>query len=194
MDKKKTKEFFIKHKGKISLAFTLILCLIIAKLITMFVFTSEIVVGRSMMPTLENGDKGISDALFFRMGDIDRFDIVIFEKGGELLVKRVIALPGETIDYNEGVLKINGEVVKEDFISDYVASNTGNFTLTIGEKEYFVMGDNRVGNNSWDSRSFGPINYSDIKSVGLLIIAKCDSVTENGGCKGLKLVWPYSVK
>lgn len=185
------KKFYIKHKAKFSFGLMLIISLLVAKLVTTFVLTSSVVIGSSMEATLSNGDKGISDAIFFKIGSLKRFDIVTIKRGDGLLVKRLIAFPGERLTYNNGVLKINDQVVEEAFISEYVAKKTGDIDKTLNSDEYFVMGDNRVGNNSFDSRSFGPIQYSQIKGRGLLIFAKCKVANEVEGCKGLKLVWPH---
>ncbi len=184
----KAKIFYNKHKSKFSFGITIIICLIIAKLITTFVFTSSLVDGDSMRPTLENGDKGLSDALFFRLTGVKRFDIVVIEVGGQLLVKRIIALPNERIQYNNGVLRINGEIIEEEFIPESYAKQTKVIDKTMLDDQYFVLGDNR--GNSADSRSFGAINKSQIKSRGLMIFSKCRS-SEGGTCSGLRLVWPY---
>ena len=194
------KEFYNKHKSKFNFAYMVIICLVVAKLITSFVFLSVMVDGNSMHSTLKNGDKGITDGLFYKISGIDRFDIVILEKENfdEKLVKRVVALPGETIRYEKGVLYINDNVVEEYFISEAVAKQTltlyGNdtFECKLGNDEYFVLGDNR--GNSTDSRYFGPVKKHQIKGVGIMLFASCKTVTDNGTCKGIKLRWPKFVK
>ena len=191
------KEFYVKHKKKFNFAYMVIICLVVAKLITSFVFLSVMVDGSSMYPTLKNGEKAITDGLFFKMGDIERFDIVIIEEKGfeDKLVKRVIGLPGETIEYIDSVLYVNGKETKESFLKDGVKTEmtyNKNFKVTLGKGEYYVLGDNR--SNSTDSRYFGPIKKSQIKGVGMMVFAGCKSVTESGACKGLKLKWPKFVK
>ena len=196
------KAFYKKHKSKFNFAYMVIICLIVAKLLTSFVFISVMVDGSSMSPTLTNGDKAITDGLFYKITGIDRFDIVIFEKKGydERLVKRVIGLPGETVRFEKGVLYINGEKVDQDFIPEELAAQTDTpyyndtFECTLKDDEYYVVGDNRVHGKSADSRYFGPIKKSQIKGVGLLKFATCKSVSESGACKGLKLIWPTTVK
>lgn len=204
-EKKETnsfKEFYSKHKSKFNFAYMVIICLVIAKLITSFVFVSVVVDGNSMNPTLQNGDKAITDGLFYKMSGIDRFDIVILEEKGydEQLVKRVIGLPGEIVRYEKGKLYINDKEIKEEFIPEDLAKQTvshkGNDTFSekLGKDEYFVVGDNRKPGKSSDSRYFGPIKKSQIKGVGMLRFATCRTVKSDGSCKGFKLIWPKTVK
>lgn len=196
----KFKEHYTKHKSTYSFIIMIVVCIIIAKLLTSFVFISVMVDGNSMYSTLKNGDKAITDGLFYKMTGIDRFDIVIIEhpKYDEKLVKRVIGLPGEHLKYSKGVLYINGEVVEENFIDEDAKLKTltpmGNdtFEFTLNDNEYYVMGDNR--GNSADSRYFGAIKKSQIKGNGILLFGSCKTVTDEGKCKGLKLRWPKKVK
>lgn len=196
------KEFYKKHKSKFNFAYMIIICLVVAKLITSFVFISVVVDGNSMNPTLKNGDKAITDGIFYKMFGIDRFDIVILEEDGydDKLVKRVIGLPGETIRYEKGVLYIDGKIVKESFIPETLSNQTstpyGNDTFEIKLKndEYYVVGDNRRSGMSVDSRYFGPIKENQIKGVGMLLFAGCKSINKNGSCDGLKFRWPKTVK
>ena len=185
-------------KGIISWTATILICLIVAKLFTTFVVRSVEVDGYSMSTTLCDGDKALTDALFYKMGEIKRFDIVIVKKEdgrfkGQELVKRVIALPGETIEYKDGVLYINGEIISEDFLSDDVKELTGKISKkTMGDDEYYVMGDNRGASS--DSRDFGFIKKSEIKGRGLLRFMVCVAKDSNNECSKRKFVWPSSVK
>jgi signal peptidase I len=166
---------------------------------------STFVDGNSMYPTLKNGDYGITYKLGFKIGSIKRFDIITFAYKEDTYIKRVIGLPGEIVEYTEGVLYIDGKVVEEDFLSEEYKMATaekkgGSFTYELGKDEYYVMGDNRkvnCGNGntycSYDSRSFGAIEYSDIKSRGLTLIGKCGSV-EDGKCYDRSFFWPKKVK
>lgn len=191
------KSFYNKHKSTFNFILMILSCLLVAKLVTTFMFLSVMVDGNSMAPTLTNGEKAITDGLFYRMSGIDRFDIVILEEDGfeDKLVKRVIGLPGETIEYIDSVLYINGEKVEEKFLPEGVKTEmryNKNFKVTLEKDEYYVLGDNRA--NSTDSRVFGPIKKSQIKGVGMMVFAGCSTVTKDGSCKGLKLKWPKVVK
>lgn len=197
MDNTEQESFYKRHKSKFNFAYMILSCLIIAKLITSFMFISVVVDGGSMEPNLTEGDKGITDGLFYKAFGIDRFDIVIVDikKYDGLLVKRVIGLPGETIEYKDSVLYVNGEVVEEDFLPKGTVTETyyGNdIKITLKDNEYYVLGDNRK--NSSDSRSFGAITKKEIKGVGMMLFASCKNVGEDGSCSGLKLRWPKKAK
>jgi signal peptidase I len=185
-------------KSIISWVVTIVICLASAKLFTTFVVSSVEVDGTSMYSTLDDGDKALTDAMFFKMGKINRFDIVIIKMNsgphkGEKLVKRVIALPGETIEYKDSTLYINGEVVEEDFLVDAAKEATGTIIkTTLGEDEYFVMGDNRGASS--DSRRFGFVEKKEIKGRGLLRFMVCTKKDSTGECIKRKFVWPSSVK
>lgn len=119
--------------------------------------------GKSMYPTLQDGEIGIVNLIKARTGNIKRFDIVVVKSDylQENIIKRVVGLPSETVEYNGTKLYINGEVVDEPFISDVYTADCS--AVTLGEDEYFCVGDNRT--NSIDSRVIGTIKSSEIKSV-----------------------------
>lgn len=123
-----------------------------------YIATPVLVDGSSMSPTL-------SDKQFLILNrstkKLNRNDIVVFEHDNSKLIKRIIALPGETIEYKDGILYINDRKYDDKF-----ASITENFDLTnfgiqkLPENSYFLLGDNR--NNSIDSRIIGPVNIEKI--------------------------------
>ena len=141
----------------------LITSLLIVFICFKFIFISAEVVGTSMYPTLQDGDRGFS-FIISRNIEIKRFDICVIDsnKASELLVKRVIGLPNEKIEYKDNKLYINGEYIKEDFLSEDVYTN--DFSYVLGEDEYFCLGDNREV--SRDSRSYGSFIKEEIKSTG----------------------------
>ena len=136
-------------------------------LLITFVGQRTSVSGSSMEPTLSNNDQLILDKISYRFSEPKRFDIIVFPfqyKENTYYVKRVIGLTGETVQIDlEGNIYINGEILEEDYGKEKI-----NFPglavepITLGDDEYFVMGDNR--NNSSDSRdpSVGNIRRSNI--------------------------------
>ena len=138
-----------------------VLIILVIVLIRCFIVTPVRVDGNSMSPTLKNGE-----ILLLKKFDksIERFDIVVIKHNNDRLIKRVIGLPGEYIEYKENKLFVNGKFVKENFRHE----TTDNFELVelIGEymkipkDKYLVLGDNRI--NSLDSRYIGLIDKKKI--------------------------------
>lgn len=123
--------------------------------------------GHSMDNTLFDGAYGYS--VLFKDGDaLERGEIVVVsvesDDGSKYIVKRVIGLPGETLTCNNGKVYIDGVELKED----YTLGNTENVNITLGEDEYFVLGDNRE--HSSDSRVYGAITTDQVLSKHLFII------------------------
>lgn len=138
--------------------------ILVVVLIKTFVVSPIRVNGASMDPTLNDKDIMLLDEISYRFSDIERFDIVVVKEEDEYLVKRVIGLPGETVEYKNDKLYIDGKYVKEDFKH----KETFDFSTTLGKDEYFIMGDNRT--NSTDSRVFGPISRDKIMGKTSLTI------------------------
>ena len=124
----------------------------------------NLVIGRfrieqvSMQPTLHEGEYVIVDKVSYLLHPPDRGDIIVFKHPGEDLIKRVIGLPGDTIEIRGGRVYINGSVLNEPYIKEPILSTLSAQKIEAGR--YFEMGDNR--NNSSDSRAFGPIPAGDI--------------------------------
>ena len=127
-------------------------------LIRTFLFTPIRVDGPSMNPTLKNKDIMILN----KIAKVDRYDIVVIKSKriDDVLIKRVIALPGETLEVNNGVIYINGKKIKDKY-GYGKTSDVGKMKIPDGE--YFVMGDNRTV--SADSRLFGTFRKEEIKGT-----------------------------
>lgn len=135
-----------------------VIIVIVVLLIRTFLFTPALVDGDSMVDTLHDGEFIIINKLIYRIGQIERFDIVVVENeiDNDKIIKRVIGLPNEKIKYENNKLYINDELI----ISDFDFPDTGDFEVTTKKDEYFVLGDNR--GISKDSRLLGNFNKKDI--------------------------------
>ena len=124
-----------------------------------FLMERVIVDGPSMESTLQDGDNILVEKVSRYFGALDRFDIIVFypdeeakESNGRYYIKRIIGLPGETVRIDGEVIYINGEPLEESFGSTSMgAPGAAKNEITLGEDEYFVLGDNRA--ISKDSRS-----------------------------------------
>lgn len=141
--------------------------LLVTYLVITFVGQRTVVNGSSMEATLQHGDNLIVDKISYRFSDPKRFDIIVFPfqyEEGTYYIKRIIGMPGETVQIDEdGVIYINGEVLHESYGLEVIQDpGRAIMPITLGEDEYFVMGDNR--NNSTDSRTdlVGNIKRSDL--------------------------------
>ncbi len=154
-------------KEILSTSIYLLCVLLVTYLIINYVGQRTEVQGSSMEPTLQNADNLIVDKITYRFNDPKRFDIIVFPFQYEedtYYIKRIIGLPGETVRIDlEGIIYINGEELKEGYGREII-QDPGRAVeeITLGEDEYFVMGDNR--NNSTDSRNelVGNIHKDDI--------------------------------
>ena len=142
----------------LSWVFYLVFVVALTYVIITFVGQRTVVDGRSMNPTLNDGDNLIVEKLSYRFSDPKRFDVIVFPPQGapnEHYIKRIIGLPGETVRIDEeGTIYINGEVLEEDAEYGFeTIQDPGRAIeeITLAEDEYFVLGDNR--NNSTDSRT-----------------------------------------
>ncbi len=148
----KQKNFKYYFNEYISYIIVIILVLLFKK----FVVSPIKVNGSSMFKTLHDGDIMILNIIGYRFSDVERFDIVVVDEGDEYLIKRVIGLPGETIEYKDNQLYVNGKKVKENYGSE----KTDDFKVKVSKDSYFVLGDNRT--NSLDSRYFGAFKRKKI--------------------------------
>lgn len=146
--------------------------IIVVILIRTFIFTPIKVEQNSMNPTLNSNDIMILNKIGYKIGGLKRFDIVVIKHNGDYLIKRVIGLPNETIEYKDNKLYIDGKEIKEDFNKKI----TEDFKLdkSISNNNYFLMGDNR--GNSVDSRIFGTVNEKDILGKTRLVLFPIDKI------------------
>jgi len=146
-------------------AFKYVIVIVVVFLLFIFVVGLQQVVGPSMNPTLNEGDIMIVNKLTYHLKDIGRNDIVVIMQDEKYMVKRVVGVPGETIEYKNNHIFVNGVEFEETFI-DLDKVHTNDFSIkdlgydTIPEGKYLVLGDNRE--NSLDSRDYGLVDRKEI--------------------------------
>ncbi|MEL7209842.1 MAG: signal peptidase I [Actinomycetota bacterium] len=139
--------------------------LAVALVIQAFLVQAFYIPSGSMEPTLNVGDRVLVNKLSYDLHDVNRGDLVVFERPdgaqGDIkdLIKRVIALPGETVEIRGGTVLVDGRVLEEPYLAD--GEVLADFAaVDVPEGTVFVMGDNRDDSN--DSRKFGPIDQDNI--------------------------------
>ena len=157
--KKKKKEKKKVNTGRELLSWALYLggAVVAAMLIKAFLFQLIEVKGTSMLETLQNGDRLYVSILTSRINGYDRGDVVIcvYPGADHDCVKRVVAIPGDTVKVEAGTLYVNGEAVQEDYLT-YRAGYTTQ-EITLGEGEYYVLGDNRPVSHDSHSSDVGVV-------------------------------------
>ena len=141
---------------------TILPALLIALLINVFVGQATRVEGQSMEPNLYSEQRLVVEKLSYRFHGPQRFDIVVLKmpsQGEELLIKRVIGLPGETVEILDGQVYVDGNLLEEPF-TDQSTHPGRNGQVTVPPLHIYVMGDNRDRSN--DSRSFGPVPIDNV--------------------------------
>jgi signal peptidase I len=114
--------------------------------------------GASMEPSFHPNEYLIIDEISYRLSDPKRGDVVVFRyprDPKQFYIKRMIGLPGETIRIVNGNVFVNDAKLAEEYLSDLYLSKDTKEELTLGQNEYYLLGDNRA--NSLDSRVFGPV-------------------------------------
>lgn len=168
--KKKIVRFFL------DLLETLAISLAIFLVVYIFFVQPHRVDGSSMYPNLKDGEYLLSDKISYRFNEPARGEVVIFHAPRAAcytfsecdFIKRIIGLPGETVELREGVFYINDEPLAEPYLGEEVKTSANGINdalapgkvIVLAEDEYIVVGDNR--GDSSDSRSWGPIKKSAI--------------------------------
>lgn len=147
---------------------TFLIVILIGILLTVFVIQKNIVQGSSMVPTLQSGDQifveKISKYISLKRGDIVTVEHTDPTHPEVLLIKRIVGLPGETVEIKDGHVYINQQLLAENYLDGSVETNIdpqyGQAQVTLGKDQYFILGDNRPV--SKDSRHIGPITKDQI--------------------------------
>ena len=141
----------------------------LAFLIHTFIFQPVRVEGPSMSYTLLDDEYMIVTKYDYWLGEPERFDVVICRypgRGRTNFVKRLVGLPGDTVSMLNGTLYVNGEAVDEPYITNH--ANYDMEAVTLGENEYFVLGDNRSSSN--DSHLVGTLSRDQIRGHVRLVV------------------------
>ncbi len=148
--------------------------LLVALVIRAFFLAAFYIPSESMVPTLVKGDRVLVNKLSYKLHDVHRGDVVVFERppnepdnGIKDLIKRVIALPGETLEVRDCKVLINGTALNEPYVKEWNRTCASPPKL-VGDNEVFVMGDNR--DDSQDSRFFGPISQDLIVGRAFVVV------------------------
>ena len=148
---------------------TLVLAGLLIVFFRNFVFQNYIVEGNSMLPTLLPNERVIVGRINYLLGKPQRGDVIVFEYPNDPsrdFVKRIIGLPGETVSIDNGIVSIDGKPLPPEIYLEYTAP-TSLDPQTLGDDQYFVMGDNRPGSS--DSRSWGPLPRRNIIGKAWLV-------------------------
>ncbi len=144
---------------------------VVLYVVTHYFYGFIVVDGESMKNTLEDGQVGIIQK-YDKKGSLNPQDIVVFwsDEMNEYLIKRCVAVGGDTLSMSDGVLTVNGEVIDEDYIREPMTDDMDFEELTLEENQIFAMGDNR--NHSWDCRELGPVEMEDVTGIMVVNLGK----------------------
>ena len=137
----------------------LVVSVMVSTFIIIFLYQPVRVEGTSMLPVLEDQDRLFINKLAYRVGEIHRGDVVVFlypHDHEKSYIKRVIALPGDTLRIDHGQVYVNETRVEEPYVPRQFEDDRSQPEMTVPQHEYFVMGDHR--SVSSDSRDFGPVD------------------------------------
>lgn len=152
---------------------TVVVALSVFLIVYLFLMQPHQVNGQSMEPTFLNKEYLLTDKISYKTRLPERGEVVVFHAPPEAgcpkgtgcdFVKRIIGLPGDTVEVKAGDIFVNGFKLEEQYLPPGLATQPGAYTsngpISLGSNEYFVAGDNR--NHSSDSRVWGPIDFSEI--------------------------------
>ena len=169
LDKEKVEEKDFSWKREIFGTVIYLLGVVaVTLLFVQFVAQRTYVNGDSMNTTLEDGDNLMVDKLSYRFSDPERYDIIVFPyqyQEETYYIKRIIGMPGETVQVIDGMVYIDGEMLDESYGKEVMEyAGVASDPIELGDDEYFVLGDNR--NNSSDSRDPSVGNVHEDQIIG----------------------------
>ena len=163
----------LKIPGMLAEALSTVIFIIAVTVLFDLAIPRSLVDGHSMEPTFYGDDRLVVSRINYLIGSPQRGDILVFNslvpreaEQGIMLIKRVVGLPGDTVEIQEQKVYINGVELDEPYILEPCNRRCSDNSWQLGDDEYFMMGDNR--NNSRDSRVFGPVPLEKI--VGQVVL------------------------
>jgi signal peptidase I len=148
----------------------LVVSVAVSAFIIVFLYQPVRVEGTSMLPVLEDQDRLFINKIAYRVGDIHQGDVVVFQYPRDhttSYIKRVIALPGDRLRIDHGLVYVNGKRLPEPYVPSRFADDRSQPEMVLHAHEYFVMGDHR--SISSDSREFGPVDRSLIYGKAVFV-------------------------
>lgn len=138
----------------------LMFSVVIAAMVILFLYQPVKVEGTSMMPALIDQERIFINKFIYRLGigDIERGDMVVFWYPGDpskSYIKRVVGVPGDRIEINDGLVKVNGRRLRESYVPEEYRDHASILPVVVPDDQFFVLGDHR--SSSHDSRSWGPV-------------------------------------
>jgi signal peptidase I len=150
----------------------LMLSVVIAIVVILFLYQPVKVEGTSMMPALQDQERIFINKFIYRfgMGDISRGDTVVFwypSDPSKSYIKRVIGMPGDTVEVVDGTVLLNGRSLKEDYVPEAYRDRLSTDSVRVPPDHFYVLGDHRSSSN--DSRSWGPVHRRHIYGKAVFI-------------------------
>ncbi len=164
-------------RNLIEWAVVIVGAILVAFLVKTFVVQAFQIPSASMHPTLLEGDRVLVNKLSYRLHDINRGDVVVFDRPTSMsagpndpkdLIKRVIGLPGDTLQTRQGKLYVNGRLLTEPYLAKGTATLNIDEPVTVPKGRIWVMGDNR--GDSQDSRVFGPVPEDSVVGRAFIVM------------------------
>ena len=158
--------------------YVIIIAFCIAIVVKAFIVETDIVNGISMEPSFIEGEKVLVEKLSYRFREPKRGEVIVFNpiNTKDNYIKRIIALPGETVDIKDGNIIVDDDILYEDYIQgeNYIGIDNIEFPYTVLDGEYFVLGDNRM--HSVDSRSntLGKVSLDNIKGRCFFVLTNTE--------------------
>ena len=162
------------HKLKLTLYWLrdLLLSVVLAVIVILFLYQPVKVEGTSMMPALVDQERIFINKFLYRfgLGRVERGDMVVFWFPGDTsksYIKRVIGLPGDTVEVVDGAVRVNGQMLEEGYVPAEYRDRQSSGPVLVAPDQYYVMGDHRSSSN--DSRAWGTVHRGFIYGKAVFV-------------------------